>query len=37
MKRYMEKRLLLKLWQAWRAANGYLAPMDQMPPADDAA
>lgn len=31
--RYMEKRLLLKLWQAWRAATGRAIPADLLPPA----
>ncbi len=31
--RYMEKRLLKHLWQAWRAANPEAAPSEALPPA----
>lgn len=32
--RYMEKRLIRNLWQAWRAANLGMIPIRTMPPAD---
>ncbi len=34
--RYMEKRLLKHLWQAWREARTELAPMGFVPPAEDS-
>ncbi len=33
-KRYMEKRLLKELWQAWRAAGPRMKPRGVMPPAN---
>ncbi len=35
--RYMEKRLLRNLWQAWRAARNLAEPKDGPPPADPSA